>query len=125
MKETLTDHQKQIIKSFCEKNDITIIKTYSGRGMFNSFCFGLSVNDGRSATTLLAQLIEAGADECSTMDTDLGVVLFETREFINLFATHQLLQDNLGKGMIYYFPTLQWGDLNPDEMESEEDSPEE
>lgn len=108
--ETLTPLHKKIIESFCDENDITVSKTYSGRGMFNRICFGLNVGDGRSPTTLLAQLIEAGADECSTIDNDLGVILFHTREFIELFTAHEMKQDSLGKGMIYYFPSLQWGD---------------
>lgn len=120
--ETLTKRQRQIIQAYCtESGNSTVSKTYSGRGMFNRICFGLNVDQGKSATTLLAELIEYALNEYGLVSHDDGSAFYDLQSFIGLFTTHEMKQDNLGMGMIYYFPSLEWGDDSEDESEETEE----
>lgn len=114
--EILTKHQRQIIQAYCtESGNSTVSRTYSGRGMYGKQCFGFDANQDKSPTTLLAELIEYALNEYGLVSHDDGSAFYDLRSFIELFTNHEMKQDNLGMGMIYYFPTLEWGDDTEDE----------
>lgn len=77
-------------------------RSYSGRGMYGRYCLGVSTDDSPvklGANTVLS-LIDAGEEDLA-------------REFADLRAC----QDQLGLGIIVYWPQIEWSDEDTDEEE--------
>lgn len=88
----LTDKQLTTIEDICEEFDLELRTNYSGRFMYGAQCIGI-VSDPFNNTSIGPCLIEIG------------------KEFEETFSGVQtdvwsMEQDNMGRGMIYYFPKI-------------------
>ena len=101
MNETLSRHIAQIIEDAAERLEWSISKTYSGRGMYNQYCFGIvhsCPNDGQMLLELLQEVRAYTVGETCPVLEVLDVITTVTG----------MRHDSLGKQFITYWPTLQW-----------------
>ena len=95
MTATLTAHQRSLLEEALYNvdglADEDVYKGYSGRAMYGSTCFGLTLNDERQYGRFLVEL--------ATTDHDLAIDLAE-----------RVTTDQLGLGQIFYFPGLDWSE---------------
>lgn len=86
---------------------ITVHRNYSGRGMYGKECFGVS-GDGTAIHSFYSAMHELAEDED---------FVEEVQEFWD--RNHAIRMDDLGLGIIIYFPSIQVED-NEDECEEDE-----
>lgn len=84
------------------------VRSYSGRGMFGKECVGISADN---VGDTLADLLQAAKD--AEDDESVDVVIDALRD---------MRTDNLGRGVVVYFPSFEWKD---EEDEDAEEEPEE
>ena len=78
------------------------VRSYSGRGMFGKRCLGIEVDREYSLGDVFAAILEAIAnDDCVLNEQGLE----EAAE-----AFRNMSSDNMGLGMIYYFPNVPYSD---------------
>ena len=87
-------------------------RSYSGRGMYGSFCLGFETSRYQSPIQATAEIIGNLAETCQ-FDDDL-----ELSDFLEFFG--DVKEDSMGLGMIIYFPYISWRE-DWNEEESEED----
>lgn len=101
MNDTLSPHIACIIENAVERLEWLIYKNYSGRGMYNQFCFGIvhpCNNDGQMLLELLQEVRAfSSGDTCPVLEV-LDVITTMTG----------MRHDSLGKQFITYWPTLMW-----------------
>ena len=85
----------EIVKDFCDDSDYTIHDSYTGRGMYNKTCVGIS-GDARTGQILL-ELVKYSMGCLEDLD--------QIEDFITFLENYA--EDNLGLGSIVYFPYLQ------------------
>jgi hypothetical protein len=76
-----------------------IPRAYSGRGMFGKECIGFETHD-REATMALA--LDGTADALC----DEGEISEDDYDLFFELLTEHLASDDLGKGTIFYFPSI-------------------
>lgn len=79
-------------------------RSYSGRGMYGEECLTFSAED--SQVEVILNLIEAIDNPANELSDTLEIL-------------RRMRVDQLGLGMVYYFPKIKWGD-NWKEEELEE-----
>jgi hypothetical protein len=104
----LNAKQRQIINDSLSMNfneeDAGVYTHYSGRGMYGKTCFGIETEQYTNPiSVMMAMTIDLIEDD----DYNLARVL-----------TDKVSQDNMGRGMITYFPSIEWGE---DEVLDEDD----
>lgn len=125
---------KHILQQLCEDSDLDV-QRYSGRGMFGRDCLGIvtDLSIGVFFAHILSAVVDMGvgtrdevADEDDDVDTSDADALTELAE-----AFEGMRQDNMGRGMVYYFPQIQYveseeeyDDLSEDEEEEEDEDQE-
>lgn len=70
-------------------HDLGRLRSYSGRGMYGNYCLGLEVDD-------LSNIIMLGIQ--------IGAIFGSESSF------NTLCHDQMGKGMILYWPMVEWTD---------------
>ena len=107
MKNTISKELAAIIREAAENEDCQIYEQYSGRGMYGSKCFGITVPQYSEVGVL--QLFFNILGELHNRNKE---------ELINelLELDWKMSSDNMGLDMIYYFTNIQW----PEEEETEE-----
>jgi hypothetical protein len=96
---------KHPLQTICE--DVALhARSYSGRGMYGKSCLGIDVDRG-GLGPMIAKIMSALAGY-SEADRDTVCEAFRT----------EMAQDNMGLGMIYYFPSIPY---TKDEEEGSED----
>ncbi len=81
------------------------VRSYSGRGMFNKSCLGVSVDSSEDLGDMLGFLMDAcGEDPDASMELSRDV--------------RDIRWDTLGLGMIFYFPNVAY--VNPDDADDED-----
>jgi hypothetical protein len=87
------------------------VQSYSGRGMLGKYCLGIS---GQSVHRIYADLFFAMAQNTGAGDEDR----LDTEEIAEAMMSAR--DDSLGRGIILYFPTVEFYDDGEDELESDE-----
>lgn len=82
-------------------------RTYSGRGMYGKECLAFDTQD--SVIEVAASLFE------TVLDTE------NAADFINTFR--KIKTDSLGRGTVFYFPSMSVDGLRFEEAEDEGDAP--
>ena len=87
-------------------------RAYSGRGMFGKYCLGVDVIT--DCSDFLPELFSALGDmSCSTGPNPISLP-----EGLYELATsfESMRSDSMGKGMIYYFPKIQFIEDEPSDL---------
>jgi len=101
---------QEALEMFAEDcvDDISV-HSYSGRGMNGEKCLAITVSGHYMGLgSLIAFLIEYGANTCDDV-TDM------------VDSVKEMCSDNMGRGMVYYFPGTSFVDENDDEYSDEND----
>lgn len=97
---------KYTLQLTLEELDYTT-RSYSGRGMYGKECLGVELGALKDVGELVADLIEAAADDPNCADDVARGV-------------RRMSWDNLGLGIIVYFPSVPFVDAGTDDHEDEE-----
>lgn len=97
---------KHTLQLTLEELDYTT-RSYSGRGMYGKECLGVELGALKDVGELVADLIEAAADDPNCTSSIAS-------------AARQMSWDNLGLGIIVYFPSVPFVDVGTDDREDEE-----
>lgn len=81
---------KEIIREYCEENDLELREDYSGRGMYGETCWGI-VYEYESDYAIVCELTEL---LCSVGIRDVSHVL------------GRIETDSMGRGRILYFKSI-------------------
>lgn len=113
MKNTISNELAAIIREAAENEDCSIYEQYSGRGMYGSNCFGITIP--RFSEIGVLQLFINILGELRNRNSTYP----NKEELINelLELDWKENSDNMGLDMIYYFKNIQW----PEEEETEEE----
>lgn len=116
MKTQLTPAQCAFIRDQIEPEGHAIYQRYSGRAMYGRECFGIVI-DSNSDTMLFHVAFNLGMNAINHPDAEI-------QELCEIFGS-RVCSDNLGRDMIYYFPSVQWCEEQPASEEEAEDEEQE
>lgn len=105
----------EIMKDMCDDfdhNDMQLRDSYSGRGMYRKNCVGIV---GGNICDIMVQLMELIPELLQQSEEDGYEELYD--DFIAIMKSANT--DNMGRGMIVYFPPLQMITDDGDEEEIE------
>jgi len=108
--ETRKHALQELLETVRRAGDVDIhVRSYSGRGMYGKECLGVTVRSG-DLGELFASVLDVMHHEDSSCDTIDQICK----------AWRRMSQDNMGRDMIYYFPSIPYVKGDPDVDDEEE-----
>jgi 3D (Asp-Asp-Asp) domain-containing protein len=74
---------------------------YSGRGMYGATCLGFNIADNSKILSVIIEIVARFVEISKTND-----IVENVYHLVNIFEDYG--QDDMGKGTVIYFPTIEW-----------------
>lgn len=79
--------------------------SYSGRGMYDKYCVGVKLEQGKSAFRVATEICLAALDIIADKGCNEERTAFS---FIQELSNTKVAEDSLGMDSVLYFPDVEW-----------------